>query len=173
MPVVTKMWQEGVVIWNTNRAYHAGGDVRKRWGAVVAIAAVDLSMYEWRSAQGMAQAAGGYSVAGSIQRGDRWGSTMTWSAIAAMPGDTLVTAVGNLSVQARYRAKSMDMEAALHCPSDRHAGWMLGVRRRLGQRVSIGFRGENYSRSDIFFSNDRWIDRQYGYTWTMLLNVSW
>jgi hypothetical protein len=157
-----------------NRMYTAGGTLRRRWKKTVALLNADLGIYEWRTSEGTVSSVENHSVSLSIMQGDRWSAQATWAGMGALADSSKASAAANVSLQFRYQAhKGTVIDAGMQVPGDGRVGWMAEFRKPVGKQITIGLRGERFSRADLFFTEEIWSDHKNAYYWTLLTRFTW
>lgn len=174
MPVqVRTELAEGGQLASANRMYTVGGDFRRRWKKTVALLSADLGIYEWSTNLGAANTVENHSISLSILQGERWTAQATWAAMGGGADSTMGWS-GNVSLQFRYQArKGTVVDAGAQIPRGGQAGWMAELRQPVCKQVTIGLRGESFSRSDLFFPEKVWMNQKNSYNWTFLTRISW
>lgn len=174
MPVqVRTELSESGYISSDNRMYTLGGDLRRRWKKTVALLSTDFGLYEWRTSEGATSTVENHNVSLSIIEGERWSACATWSGMGGV-NDSTMASTENVSLQFRFRAsKSSLIDIGVQVPSEGQLGWMVEYRRPIGKRISVGLRGESFSRPDLFFTEEVWRDQKNGYNWTLLTSLTW
>lgn len=174
MPVkVRTRLTEGGQWTSGNKMYSLGGDLRQRWKKTVALFSTDLGLYEWRTSEGNGSTVENHSVSLSILKGERWNFRVSWTGMTG-PADSSSVPEDNFSLHAGYQArKGTLVNAGVQAPAVGRLGWSAEVRQTVGKRISVGLRGENFSRTDILFPQEIWPDRNNRYNWTLLTTLIW
>jgi hypothetical protein len=157
---------------SSNRMYMAGGTLRKRWSMTTLLLNLDLAGYRSES-MGVRDHMGSHSVGLTVMSGEKWNTNATWSGVWS-DGDTSVALLSNLSLQLHWQlCKQAGLDLGIQVPTNARTGWRVGYDQVVYKGFSVGFRGESFSRSDLFFQDYDVNNAKDGYNWTFLTSYQW